>query len=68
MASQFQALSLVAFGKTQNLPTDVKVVVDGYVLAMSSMVTAVHVYFASYYVMNIRFSLYHSVLLFLETF
>ena len=66
---QVQAPSILAFGKTRDYPEDIKVLIEGNILIMPSLVTALHFCFASYYVFNISFPPeFRNTLLFLETF
>lgn len=68
-ALQVKAPSIVAFGETRDLATDVKVIIEGNALIMPSIVTALHFCFASYYVFNIFFPPeFHPIMLFLDKF
>lgn len=59
-----KAPSIVGFGEN-----DVKVVVEGTILPMPCMVTAIHFCFSCFYVLNISFPTdFNNIMLFLEKF
>ena len=63
------APSIVAFGETRGSPTEIRVLVEGTVVIVPSVMAGLHYCFTSYYVFNISFpNEFRLPMLFLEKF